>query len=215
MESLTTAANLKQYYKWHSAIYDITRWTFLFGRTQLIRQTPVKSAGVMDVLEVGCGTGYNCKQILRHFPSAKLTAVDLSSTMIGIAAKKTRQFGNRVNYIAGSYSGDMFKEQSFDLIYYSYSATMMPDFPTLLSHSLHHLRPGGILAVADFHNTRNSMFRQWMSLNHVNMDGNLLHFLKQQTSMSIIRLKPAYMGLWKYFSFYGIKENGVKLKNSC
>jgi len=33
----TSTAALARYYRWHARLYDATRWSFLFGRAELIR----------------------------------------------------------------------------------------------------------------------------------------------------------------------------------
>ncbi|MDZ7659193.1 class I SAM-dependent methyltransferase [Fodinibius sp.] len=57
--------NVAQYYQLHAPIYDATRWSFLFGRTKLIKQIPALPANA-QILEVGCGTGKNLIQLKKQ-----------------------------------------------------------------------------------------------------------------------------------------------------
>ncbi len=65
------AQTMQRYYRLQSKIYDATRWTFLFGRKRIIRELPVlEQKAALEVLEVGCGTGYNLKRLALQFPNA-------------------------------------------------------------------------------------------------------------------------------------------------
>jgi S-adenosylmethionine-diacylgycerolhomoserine-N-methlytransferase len=74
--------NIQNYYKLQSKIYDATRWTFLFGRKKLVRVLPFDKDAAIDILEIGCGTGYNLKRLAKAFPNARITGLDVSEDMI-------------------------------------------------------------------------------------------------------------------------------------
>ena len=62
-----TSTALERYYQFHSRIYDATRWSFLFGREEVL----LRAASVTTpkrILEVGCGTGRNLPGLRRRFP---------------------------------------------------------------------------------------------------------------------------------------------------
>ena len=58
---------IAQYYRIHARIYDLTRWTFLRGRENLIRLAAAHCKP-QHILEVGCGTGKNLLHLGRLFP---------------------------------------------------------------------------------------------------------------------------------------------------
>jgi len=57
-------AALEKYYKTHSKIYDVTRWSFLFGRNALIKAI-ARYCRPEWILEIGCGTGKNLAALSR------------------------------------------------------------------------------------------------------------------------------------------------------
>ena len=70
----------------HAKIYDLTRWTFLFGREALMRRL----AAILNperLLEVGCGTGKNLLELGRLFPGARSRGVESSAPMLTRAQK--------------------------------------------------------------------------------------------------------------------------------
>jgi len=81
---------MQRYYRRHAAIYDLSRWTFLFGRREVIRRLPFEWDEAISVLEIGCGTGYNLETTAKNFPNARLTGLDVSADMIDRAANRSK-----------------------------------------------------------------------------------------------------------------------------
>lgn len=52
--------------------------------------------GCIDILDIGCGTGYLTEQILSCYPNARITAVDIAPGMIEYAREKF--FGKNVEF---------------------------------------------------------------------------------------------------------------------
>ena len=52
--------SLQRYYHFQSVIYDLTRWSFLFGRRRLVQQL-ITSPPPHRILEIACGTGTNLR----------------------------------------------------------------------------------------------------------------------------------------------------------
>ena len=108
-------STMQRYYKLQSKIYDATRWSFLFGRNQIIREIPLDPAGKWNILEVGCGTGYNLRNLAARFPNAQLTGLDVSTDMVDLSIKNTRTFGDRVKVLAQPYTlGDTAWNEQLD-----------------------------------------------------------------------------------------------------
>ena len=116
-------ASLERYYRIHAHIYDVTRWSFLFGRTAILK----KAASLIHpehILEIGCGTGKNLRTLCRLFPQAHITGVDMSEPMLHIARKKLGDRNVQVTLLPLAYAKPLYPSPCFDLIVCSYSLSM-------------------------------------------------------------------------------------------
>ena len=200
---------LARYYRWHARIYDATRWSFLFGRTALIRTLANDPNPPRNILEIGCGTGGNLLRLARQFPEAAVIGLDLSPDMLARARRKLDALQLPITLLQQRYERPLYPEPVFDLIVFSYCLSMMnPDWNQALASAIRDLRPGGRLAVVDFHDTRFAGFRRWMAVNHVRMDGHLLPGLSTVYHPLTATVHKAYGGGWRYFFFIGKKLDG-------
>ncbi len=200
------AQTMQRYYRLQSKIYDATRWTFLFGRKRIIRELPVlEQNAALEVLEVGCGTGYNLKRLALRFPNARLTGMDVSADMLERSAKRTTQWTDRVTLLEQPYGEENLSFQGkFDLILFSYSLTMInPQWAALIARAKQDLKPGGVIAVVDFFDSPFPWFKRHMAKNHVRMDGHLLPVLENLFLPAKVNIKNAYAGVWQYLSYIG------------
>ncbi|MEZ4711998.1 MAG: methyltransferase domain-containing protein [Caldilineaceae bacterium] len=195
---------LKAYYRFHARVYDLTRWSFLFGRKAIV-------ARVADihqprrVLEVGCGTGQNLLALHRHFPQAQLTGLDLSPDMLTVAGKNLARHKAPATFQWGAY-GSIPQPEKYDLILFSYALTMFnPGWEVAIEQAYDDLATGGMIAVVDFHNSPWPAFKRWMGVNHVRMDGHLLRKLQTQFVPCVADVKAAYGGVWSYLLYVGGK----------
>ena len=199
-------AVLSRYYRWHARLYDATRWSFLFGRAALIRSIAGFPTPPRRILEIGCGTGSNLLRLARQFPEAAVTGLDLSADMLARARRKLARGQPPVTLLHQRYDRPLCPEPVFDLIVFSYCLTMInPGWERAIDAALRDLRPGGRLAVVDFHDTPFAGFRRWMGVNHVRMDGHLLPYLDARCQPVERTLSNAYSGSWRYFMFIGHK----------
>ncbi len=202
------ASSIERYYRLHSHIYDATRWSFLFGRSAILREAAADFEDMRPthILEVGCGTGKNLVNLCRLLPQAELTGVDLSETMLTVARRKTAPLGPRVRLLHGAYGPTFQNDRPRDLILFSYALSMFnPGFEEAIATAHRDLTPGGHIAVVDFHDTRFPFFERWMGVNHVRMNGQLQPLLTAQFESRINRLRMAYGGIWRYLLFVGRK----------
>jgi len=198
-------ASLETYYRLHARIYDATRWSFLFGRTAILREI-ARGATPSRILEVGCGTGKNLVNLCRIFPRAEVTGVDISETMLNLARRKTAAFAPRVQLLKSAYGPAFQGGGACDLILFSYALSMFnPGFADAIAAAHRDLAPGGRIAVVDFHDTRSALFERWMGMNHVRMNAQLRPLLLERFEECSGRLHAAYGGLWRYFVFVGQK----------
>lgn len=191
---------IEGYYRLHAKIYDLTRWTFLFGRTDLIdlARARLSVTPPARILEVGCGTGVNLAALGRAFPNARLFGVDLSGAMLDKAASRLEALGmdRRATLLRQAYAAPI-EPGTFDLAICSYSLTMFnPGWDTALDAIRQDLRPGGKLGLVDFHASRHRWFRNWMAVNHVRMEGHLRPALEVRFEPEVEVIRPAYASLW-------------------
>jgi S-adenosylmethionine-diacylgycerolhomoserine-N-methlytransferase len=201
--------SLARYYRFHAGIYDWTRWSFLFGRRAFIEDLASREPPG-SVLEIGCGTGTNLRLLGRRLPEAELFGVDLSTDMLRRAHCKLASFGERVQLHRGRFPGDsklLGLERRFDLIVFSYSLSMFgDDWSSAIDAARESLSSRGLLAALDFHDCRLPGFKEWMRLNHVRLDGQLLPALRTHLTPRYSRVHPVMFGAWSYFSFVGARS---------
>lgn len=200
---------MKQYYRFQSKIYDITRWSFLFGRKEILRILPIDQDASIKILEVGCGTGYNLEQLARLYPNAELVGMDVSEDMVRLSKKATLAYSDRVEILQEAYGtneeGETGQEQ-YDVILFSYSLSMInPQWETLLETVKKDLKTGGYVAVVDFHDTNVGLFRKQMEWNHVRMEAHLEPKLNELFEPNFQEVRKAYLGLWEYLLYIGRK----------
>jgi len=195
-------SRVERYYRFHSHIYDATRWAFLFGREALLSMVSDMPAHPR-ILEIGCGTGTNIQRLQFHFPDARILGLDLSEDMLEVARKKLGA-SDHIRFLNAEYGTKRLDEEPFDMILLSYSLTMFDD-PTkyIFDQISKDLKPNGYIAVVDFNTSPYRWFRRWMGVNHVDLNGHLLPSLKKYYRPIKTEIKPAYLGLWSYFIFLG------------
>ncbi|HEY1051004.1 MAG TPA: class I SAM-dependent methyltransferase [Prosthecobacter sp.] len=197
---------LERYYQFHSRIYDATRWSFLFGREEILRRVAQVTSQPRRILEVGCGTGRNLVSLRRRFPQAHVTGVDLSEQMLAIAAGKVRD--DKTTLLRRAYSAPVHEAgKPFDLILFSYALSMFnPGWEQAIDAARADLSEGGCVAVVDFSHSPLEWFRRWMGVNHVRMEGHLWPRLAERLVPVIDERCHAYGGVWSYGIFVGRED---------
>jgi tRNA (cmo5U34)-methyltransferase len=101
------------------------------------------------ILDIGAGTGLLSALIIRKYPDASLTLVDLSEPMLSIAKERFAAM-NDVRYITGDYSSVDFAGR-YDLICSALSIHHLEqdDKHRLYKKIFDNLHPGGIFVNAD------------------------------------------------------------------
>lgn len=198
------SVKMERYYRLHSHIYDYTRWSFLFGRKEIISMT-ADFVKPRRILEIGCGTGANLAALAKTFPCASITGVDISGSMLNKSSRQLKKYKTRIELRNYNYNRPL-SSGSYDLVLFSYTLTMInPGWQDALNAAAADLAPGGCLAVVDFHRGGPAWFSAWMGVNHVRMEGQLLPWLKQKFNPLFLEERKAYCGLWQYLCFIGGK----------
>jgi S-adenosylmethionine-diacylgycerolhomoserine-N-methlytransferase len=201
-------AAMRGYYRWQSLIYDLTRWSFLFGRNEILTRLPVAAGTDLCLLEVGCGTGRNLLRLAKKHPNMRLMGLDVSPDMLQRAAKATESYSRRILLLEKAYGpAPVALPQVPDMVLFSYALTMFnPGWEQAIAQARADLPDGGYIAVVDFHDTPSRLFRWWMGKNHVRMDGHLLPLLEKTFQTEYRSTRSAFFGLWRYVIFIGKKR---------
>ncbi|MFZ4763418.1 MAG: class I SAM-dependent methyltransferase [Roseimicrobium sp.] len=199
------ASNIERYYRFHSMIYDATRWTFLFGRNTIL-DLVARHGQPKHILEIGCGTGRNLTALARRFPEARLTGLDLSEAMLDLARRKSAALGDRITFVQQRYDAPLSTTPQYDLVLCSYALTMFnPGWDVAIDCAAQDLIPGGLLAIVDFHDSATPAFKRWMGVNHVRMDAHIRPQVQNVTQPLEDHVRQAYGGLWQYMLYVGKK----------
>lgn len=98
------------------------------------------------VLEVALGTGLNLPW---YRPGSRVTGVELSSAMLGIARRRARDLPIDPDLIQGSAQQLPFADDSFDTVVCTLSLCSIPDDRRGVSEMVRVLKPGQKLILAD------------------------------------------------------------------
>jgi len=203
---------IERYYRFHSGIYDATRWSFLFGRDAIVEEIARVMPEPRRILEVGCGTGRNLVRLARRFTPATITGVDMSAAMLQISKTKSAAYGRRIQLVHGRYEKPMHEGKGFDVILFSYALSMFnPGWEEALEVASQDLSDRGIIAMVDFHDSRHSTFKKWMGVNHVRMDSHLRPKLFEICDPVVDTVRSAYQGVWQYTLLIGRKKTTAAL----
>lgn len=141
-------------YRGQRHIYDLTRKYYLLGRDRLIDELTPPVGG--HVLEIGCGTGRNLIAAARCWPGAHFHGIDISEEMLKSARAAIARAGltRRVTVARGDATSfdpnALFRVNSFDRIFQSYTLSMIPDWQSAIREAVNHLSTYGSLHIVDF-----------------------------------------------------------------
>ncbi|MEM1305344.1 MAG: class I SAM-dependent methyltransferase [Planctomycetota bacterium] len=192
----THAERLDSFYGGQADGYDDFRKRMLHGRDELFAELPVTPGGVW--VDLGAGTGENATRFgdrLAEFGDVRL--VDLSESLLGIAKRRVRDAGwSNVRTLHADVTqldspACKLPDNSVDLVTFTYSLTMVPDWFAALAQAERILKPGGTIGVVDFFvsrkwpaegRARHSFFTRsfwpvWFSMDNVHPSADHLPFL--------------------------------------
>eukprot|EP01025_Chloroclados_australasicus_P051665 TRINITY_DN6025_c0_g1_i2.p1 TRINITY_DN6025_c0_g1~~TRINITY_DN6025_c0_g1_i2.p1 ORF type:complete len:369 (+),score=19.70 TRINITY_DN6025_c0_g1_i2:24-1109(+) len=107
---------------------------------------------IIDVLDIGCGTGMNTEFLAESYPASKITGLDLSPYFISVAEynrqnSNSETVKNNVRYVHQIAESTNFQDNSFDLISFTFIFHECPPeaITNMLVEAKRLLRPGGIV----------------------------------------------------------------------
>ena len=102
-----------------------------------------------DVLDAACGTGRYAIPLAQA--GARVTGIDISEVMLGLARQKASEHGLSVDLRAADLRQLPFPDASFDVMVCALALCHLPELRQAVSELSRVLRPGGRLIVSDFH----------------------------------------------------------------
>lgn len=220
----THAERLESFYGKQADAYDSFRARLLKGRTELCQALTMPADGVW--VDFGAGTGANADFLGEKLkPLKKGYLVDLSSGLLAVARKRIAERGwTNIEAVEADATTFVPPEGSADLVTFSYSLTMIPDWFAAIDHALSILKPGGMIGVVDFYVARKypdasrskhswltrTFWPTWFGMDNVFPNPDHVPYLHRRfeaVQFSEHRAKMPYMPLTRvpYYIFLGRK----------
>jgi len=148
------AERLEGFYRGQASSYDRFRERLLAGRAELWQSISAPDGGTW--VDLGGGTGANVECLGDRLAQLeKLWIVDLSTSMLAEASQRVRARGwQNVEVCQADACTFSPPDGQVDVVTFSYSLTMIPDWMAAVDQARSLLRPGGMIGVVDFYVSR-------------------------------------------------------------
>jgi len=123
---------------WARAAPDWGMWTVLEADVRIL-----PDVRGLDVIDLGCGTGYWCAWL--HRLGARPVGLDVSEAQLATARELQREHGIDFPLVHASAEAPPFPDASFDLAFSEYGAAIWCDPYVWIPRAYRLLRPGGRL----------------------------------------------------------------------
>ncbi len=221
----THRERLNRFYRGQADLYDSFRKRMLHGRQEMIDALPIQPNSVW--VDLGCGTGENVERFGDRLTSfSQIHLVDLCEPLLNVAKSRTAVRQAKVPIQIHEADATQFDLPGLqvDLVTFSYSLTMIPDWFAAIDNALRLLRPGGLIGVSDFFVSRKHVEKGeiwhgwltrtgwpiWFGMDNVYIEPDRLMMLKRRFETEIFcpqRGYIAYIPFFKipYYVFVGRK----------
>lgn len=196
----THQERLDAFYRGQARGYDDFRKRLLKGREELVAQLPLEPGAVW--VDLGGGTGANIAMAGGRVSALKRAyVVDLCPALVNVARQRAAEAGwKNVEVVEADATQFQPREALVDVVTFSYSLTMIPDWYRAIDHALNLLRPGGSIGVVDFYVSRKhpapgfarhswlqrNFWPVWFGNDNVWLSADHLPYLFSRTSPSIV-----------------------------
>ena len=218
------AERMESFYGEQAEGYDDFRKRLLKGREELWQQLP-KDDGCIWV-DLGGGTGANIENFGDSISKPeKIYVIDLSKSLLKVAADRFAKKGwTNVETVEADATTFCPPQGYADVVTFSYSLTMIPNWFAAIENALKILKPGGHIGVVDFYVSRKwpaetlkrhrwftrTIWPPWFATDNVFPSPDHLPFLQhhfQQVSLNENANRLPYVPLIKapYYVFIGQK----------
>ncbi|MBC7354221.1 MAG: class I SAM-dependent methyltransferase [Thermogutta sp.] len=147
------AERMESFYGPQAEAYDSFRRRLLQGREDLWAKLGVPEGGIW--VDLGAGTGSNAEYFGENIQRLrKVILVDLSKSLLEVAQKRIQRHGwtNVETRLADATT--FTPDEPVDVVTFSYSLTMIPDWFAAVDNAWRILKPGGRIGVVDFYVSR-------------------------------------------------------------
>lgn len=204
---------MNRMYRWTRYVYDLSRKYYLIGRDQMLDGMELKPGD--RILEVGCGTGRNLIRLAKRCPEAQFYGLDIAQVMVDQANGNIRKNNLESRVFLECCAAETLKDpfkfknvEKFDVVYFSYSLSMIPTWESALEAAWGRLKTGGQLQVVDFWDQSGwpdwfaRMLTRWLTWFGVHFRAELLSALKSwedqgKAEMELISIQRNYAYLAK------------------
>ena len=190
---------LESFYAGQAGDYDAFRKRLLSGREEMVQSAAAHHGSGGIWVDMGGGTGANLEMMgdeaIMSF--AKVYLVDLCGPLLDVARKRCEERGWHNVQIIEEDATTWVPEEGFgqvDLLTFSYSLTMIPDWFAALDHAAALLAEGGHIGVVDFYVARKhpedgmtthswlqrTFWPTWFAMDDVRMSSDHLPFLRRR-----------------------------------
>ena len=216
---------LESFYTGQAEAYDSFRKRLLQGRQELYSSIPVPTGGCW--VDVGGGTGSNFEYLGESIKQLGASyVVDLTPSLLKVADQRiaAKQWTNIKTLHADATQLTLPEGQLADVVTFSYSLTMIPDWFAAIDAAWRLLKPGGTIGVVDFYVSRKwpeagkakhawstrHFWRTWFDSDNVFPNPDHIPYLQHRfETISLIeqRAKLPYMPFVRmpYYRFAGRK----------
>jgi len=148
------AARLESFYAGQAEGYDDFRKRLLQGRQEL--WDAVESPDDAVWVDMGGGTGSNLECFGDRIERLKrVYVVDLSPSLLEIAKRRVDERGwTNIETVEADATTFQPPQAPVDVVTFSYSLTMIPDWFAAIDNAIAMLKPGGLIGVVDFYVSR-------------------------------------------------------------
>jgi len=154
----THKERLESFYSSQAVDYDAFRKKLLHGREEMVHEATKRAGGGVWV-DMGGGTGANLEmagdEVVMTF--AKIYLVDMSPSLLQVARRRCEEHGWHNVEIVEADATTWVPDEGLgqvDLVTFSYSLSMIPDWFAAVDNACELLAPDGTLGAVDFYVAR-------------------------------------------------------------
>jgi S-adenosylmethionine-diacylgycerolhomoserine-N-methlytransferase len=186
---------LESFYSGQAKDYDAFRRRLLKGRRTLYNSLPANPGAVW--VEMGGGTASNLDYLGDRIERlGSVHVVDLSGSLLKVARERIDERGWRhvQTHEADATTFELPNGLKADVVTFSYSLTMIPDWFAAIDCARRMLKPGGVIGIVDFYVARKypaeglakhgwwtrTFWPTWFGMDNVNPSPDHLPYLNRQ-----------------------------------